>query len=148
MARLLSELITGGADPKGPHRPSKAKEGDKDKEEAVGAGSSGGAKASEGQAAGKVEEEEKEGGKEGSGEEKKGEGEGEEGEGRSRTFAERYVGPEGTTVTISAAPAPPFGIPGLPPMEGPSLSIKNPGDGAEPEVRVHITLGSTFHLYI
>jgi hypothetical protein len=38
-------------------------------------------------------------------------------------------------VTISAAPAPPFGIPGLPPMEGPSVSIKNPGDGAEPEVR-------------
>lgn len=113
LARLLSELITGVADPAGPHRPNKAKDednaADDDKIEAENADdASKSAKAASGEG---------------------------EGDGRPRTFAERYAGPEGTTVTISAAPAPPFGIPGLPPMEGPSLSIKNPGDGAEPEVR-------------
>ena len=125
LARLLSELITGVADPAGPHRPSKAKDdenaADDEKIESENADdASKSAKASgEGEGAGKEGEEAQEG----------------EGDGRPRTFAERYAGPEGTTVTISAAPAPPFGIPGLPPMEGPSLSIKNPGDGAEPEVR-------------
>lgn len=127
LARLLSELITGVADPKGPYRPS--------------------AKSKSAEAAGEAEGGKKEGEGGGGGESslssevKPGAEGGAEGEtssgasgGQRRTFAERYAGPEGTTVTISAAPAPPFGIPGLPPMEGPSLSIKNRGDGAEPEV--------------
>ena len=108
LARLLSELITGVADPSGPHRPKEGEEG-------------GGAKdVKSADLASAAEEGEKKKEQEG---------------GRQRTFAERYAGPEGTTVTISAAPAPPFGIAGLPPMEGPSLSIKNRGDGVEPEVR-------------
>ncbi len=135
LARLLSELITGVADPAGPYRPTnKSKEGE---EKTGGDGAVGGA-SNEGVAPDKdvsstttkpSESSGSSGGKEG---EEGGEG----GEGRRRTFAERYAGPEGTTVTISAAPVPPFGIPGLPPMEGPSVSIKNRGDGVEPEVRV------------
>ena len=141
LARLLSELITGVADPQGPYRPSKPK--DKDDDGAAGEGgganevgggagdeASSTADTSKAKEASSEEKEESKKDKEGE-EETKEEG---EGEGRRRTFAERYAGPEGTTVTISAAPAPPFGIPGLPPMEGPSLSIKNRGDGAEPEV--------------
>lgn len=121
LARLLSELITGVADPAGPHRPpSKAK----DEENAADDDKIESEKADDASKAAKAPSEE-EAGQEGE----------EGGDGRPRTFAERYAGPEGTTVTISAAPAPPFGIQGLPPMEGPSLSIKNPGDGAEPEVR-------------
>ena len=139
LARLLSELITGVADPAGPHRPNKPKEGGAEgKTEPQGEGdkepevTGDAASAGEGKPGGegKPDGEGKPGG------EAEGKGKAaEEGGERPRTFAERYAGPEGTTVTISAAPAPPFGIPGLPPMEGPSLSIKNPGDGAEPEVR-------------
>ena len=57
------------------------------------------------------------------------------GEERPLSFAERYAGPEGTTVTIEQQP--PVGFPqfpGLPPMRGPSISIRNPGGGQRPEV--------------
>lgn len=57
------------------------------------------------------------------------------GEDRPLSFAERYAGPEGTTVTIEQQP--PVGFPqfpGLPPMRGPSISIRNPGGGQRPEV--------------
>lgn len=130
LARLLSELITGVADPIGPYRPGKpkAEEGEEPNDSGKKAETTADAATGESKPAGDEgegkEAEEEEGGKAAE----------EGGEARPRTFAERYAGPEGTTVTISAAPAPPFGIPGLPPMEGPSLSIKNPGDGAEPEV--------------
>lgn len=127
LARLLSELITGVADPAGPHRPSQdgasgngempsgeaamrsSNEAASEKKSSNGGGGGGG-----GVAAG-VPGENNEGGT---------------GEPPRRSFAERYAGPEGTTVTIAAAPSPSFGLR----MEGPSLSIKNPGAGAEPEV--------------
>ena len=60
----------------------------------------------------------------------------EEKEERPMSFVERYAGPVGTTVTIQQTPQPPFGIPGLPPMPGPSISIRNPGGGQRPQVRV------------
>ena len=51
---------------------------------------------------------------------------------------ERYAGPVGTTVTIQQTPQPPFGLPGLPPMPGPSISIRNPGRGQRPQVRIFV----------
>lgn len=126
LARLLSELITGVADPDGPHRPNNKPKGDEVKSES---------------------QKDSDSAKPVPSSDKPSEAAGpEEGEGRSRTFAERYAGPEGTTVTISAAAAPPFGIPGLPPMEGPSLSIKNRGEGSEPEVSGEV--GNVHPLYV
>ena len=57
---------------------------------------------------------------------------------RPLTFVERYAGPVGTTVTIQQTPQPPFGLPGLPPMPGPSISIRNPGRGQRPQVRIFV----------
>ena len=108
LARLLSELITGVADPAGPHRSTINPGGGAAPD--VASTSANASSAGEGEA-----------------EEKKEEGE----QPPRKSFAERYAGPEGTTVTIQAAPTAPFGLP----MEGPSLSIRNPGAGAEPEVR-------------
>ena len=132
LARLLSELITGVADPNGPHRPSqKPEEGSKETEgeEASGATPSGNGNGNAATGEDKVEEIKEE--------EKK---EGEASPPPRKSFAERYAGPEGTTVTIQAAPTAPFGMP----MEGPSLSIRNPGAGAEPEV----SLGSVAAFFI
>lgn len=67
---------------------------------------------------------------------KEGKKEEDEDEPKELTFAQRYAGPEGSTVTIRQKPQAPYGIPGLPPVEGPSLTISNPGGGAEPEVSV------------
>ena len=67
---------------------------------------------------------------------KEGKKEEDEDESNELTFAQRYAGPEGSTVTIRQQPQAPYGIPGLPPVEGPSLTITNPGGGAEPEVCV------------
>lgn len=129
LARLLSELITGVADPAGPHRPSNPAE----ESEASGSRVTAPGQATESKSDEAVSGDKSSGGgaTEASGTTKEGEGGGGGGEPPRRSFAERYAGPEGTTVTISAAPSAPFGLP----MEGPSLSIKNPGAGAEPEVR-------------
>ena len=51
-----------------------------------------------------------------------------------KTFAEKYVGPPGTVVTIQSIPQPPFGIPTMNPQPGPSLCIRNSGDSAKPDV--------------
>ena len=61
------------------------------------------------------------------------------------SFAERYAGPEGTTVTIKAAPQMPS-FPGLPPMDGPSVSIRNPGGGKPPEAVVNFPMPPAFQL--
>ena len=76
-------------------------------------------------------------GAEGSDDEKK--------EPKKMSFAERYAGPEGTTVTIKAAPQMPT-FPGLPPMEGPSVSIRNPGGGKPPEAVVNFPMPPAFQL--
>lgn len=52
-----------------------------------------------------------------------------------KTFAEKYVGPPGTVVTIQSIPQPPFGIPTMNPQPGPSLCIRNTGDASKPDVR-------------
>ena len=52
-----------------------------------------------------------------------------------KTFAEKYVGPPGTVVTIQSIPQPPFGIPTMNPQPGPSLCIRNSGDPTKPDVR-------------
>ena len=59
------------------------------------------------------------------------------------SFAERYAGPEGTTVTIKAAPQGPFMFPG---MEGPSVSIRNPGGGKSPEAVVNFPMPPALQL--
>ena len=64
---------------------------------------------------------------------------------KKMSFAERYAGPEGTTVTIKAAPQMPT-FPGLPPMEGPSVSIRNPGGGKPPEAVVNFPMPPAFQL--
>lgn len=53
-----------------------------------------------------------------------------------KTFAERYVGPPGSVVTIQSIPQPPFGIPTMTPQPGPSLCIRNTGDASKPDVSV------------
>ena len=64
---------------------------------------------------------------------------------KKMSFAERYAGPEGTTVTIKAAPQMPT-FPGLPAMEGPSVSIRNPGGGKPPEAVVNFPMPPAFQL--
>lgn len=64
---------------------------------------------------------------------------------KKMSFAERYAGPEGTTVTIKAAPQMPT-FPGLPAMDGPSVSIKNPGGGKPPEAVVNFPMPPAFQL--
>ncbi len=90
-----------------------------------------------------------EGGAEGDGEggaEGGAEGSSEGGEKRPHAFIDRYAGPPGTTVTIQAAPQPPFGIPGLPPVPGPSISIHNPGEGLRPELGINFPTPPALHL--
>ena len=82
----------------------------------------------------------------GSGDAAQGAGGGEEKkEPKKMSFAERYAGPEGTTVTIKAAPQMPT-FPGLPPMDGPSVSIRNPGGGKPPEAVVNFPMPPAFQL--
>ena len=119
LARLISELITGVADPAGPHRPSQDEALDNKETPSGEAMVSNSTKATSEKKA------------DGNDTEAPGENK-DDGEDNSQlSFAERYAGPKGTTVTIAAAPSAQFGFR----MEGPSLSIKNPGTGAEPEVR-------------
>ena len=125
LARLLSELITGVADPAGPHRPTDLTEGgvaSEDKEESGATVATDKPNEAVPKTANKSE------GKEVAG--SPGENNDEEEEAPRRSFAERYAGPDGTTVTISAAPTASCGLS----MAGPSVSIKNPGAGAKPEV--------------
>ena len=58
-----------------------------------------------------------------------------DGDDPKKTFAEKYVGPPGTVVTIQSIPQPPFGIPTMNPQPGPSLCIRNSGDPNKPDVR-------------
>ena len=55
-----------------------------------------------------------------------------------KTFAEKYVGPPGSIVTIQSIPQPPFGIPTMNPQPGPSLCIRNTGDPNKPDVSIYI----------
>ncbi|XP_064395426.1 uncharacterized protein LOC135342588 isoform X2 [Halichondria panicea] len=59
----------------------------------------------------------------------------EENDEKELTFAQRFAGPPGTKVKIRQPPQRPM-FPGMAPMEGPSITIDNPGDGAEPEMNV------------
>ncbi len=56
-----------------------------------------------------------------------------ENEEKELTFAQRFAGPPGTKVKIRQPPQRPM-FPGMAPMDGPSITIENPGDGSEPEV--------------
>lgn len=105
--------------------------GEGSKSTAEGGSGEGGASGSSGGDADGAE------GSSGTGEEKK--------EPKKMSFAERYAGPEGTTVTIKAAPQMPT-FPGLPPMEGPSVSIRNPGGGKPPEAVVNFPMPPAFQL--
>ena len=55
-----------------------------------------------------------------------------------KTFAEKYVGPPGSIVTIQSIPQPPFGIPTMNPQPGPSLCIRNTGDPNKPDVSIYM----------
>lgn len=91
----------------------------------------------EGEGAGKEEEKKQEDTKE----EKDSEDEDEEKDedDPKKTFAEKYVGPPGSIVTIQSIPQPPFGIPTMNPQPGPSLCIRNTGDSNKPDVRNEYT---------
>ena len=51
-----------------------------------------------------------------------------------KTFAEKYVGPPGTVVTIQSIPQAQFGFLPMEPQPGPSLCIRNTGDPNNPDV--------------
>ena len=115
LAKLLTGMVTGMM-------------GDEDEE---GEGEEKGE--GKGEEEDKMQEETKEEEKEE--EESEEEEKGKEDDDPKKTFAEKYVGPPGSVVTIQSIPQPPFGIPTMNPQPGPSLCIRNMGDANKPDVR-------------
>lgn len=110
LAKLLTGMVTGMM-------------GSDDEEEGEG----------EGEGAGKDKETKQEDTKEESSEDEEEEKDKDDDDPK-KTFAEKYVGPPGSIVTIQSIPQPPFGIPTMNPQPGPSLCIRNTGDSNKPDV--------------